>query len=715
MSRAARHRPLVAAVASVVVFASFAVSQDERFGETTDVVLIQIPVHVTQNGVPVRNLGIDDFEVREGRKKQEIVALDVFDLELAAQAGDEATEAVEATVPPAIGRRNFLLLFDLSNSAPAGIIRAREAALDLARRSLHPSDLVAVGTYSKVSGAQIVMGFSTDRAQLEAAIDGLGLVQPFEQLSDPLRLNIAEVKYTDDSLGGAANATGILREMLRDLSTFTARNTRNQLKAQILDLSANLDALAGVLDSASGRKQVLLFSQGFDSEVVFGTRDMERIAESAEDANQGNFWRVDAEELYGASDAQTSLLQMLERFNRSDCVVHTIDVGGLVAGGDAAETRVGSTALGTQRLDRGHDGLALMANETGGEFYRNFNDLTEAMDDLLERTSVTYVLSIRPKQSEMDGSYHPIQVRLKNPPKGADISHRPGYYARRPYSELDPMERVLTTAESLVAGAAGGQIGTNLLAAAFPGYGSASNVLTAIEIDGASLTTGAADNMVPTEIYTYAFDGEGQIRDFFSQAVMLDLYKVGYRLERGFKLLSHLELPPGTYEIRSLVRNARTGASGLAVSKLKVPDYVEGEQALLPPFFIEPDDLWLVGMADRTRAEDVPYPLMGGGGKRMVPASRPQLVSGQRTPMLLVGYDLPEEVVAEGRLVGSDGSIYQDVDISVEERVDSRNEGDRLMTTLTAQGVKPGSYHLVVTLRGEGREVSSSVPVLFGG
>ena len=403
---------------------------------------------------------------------------------------------------------------------------------------------------------------------------------------------------------------------------------------------------------------------------------------------------------------------MLDQFNRSDCAVHTIDTGGLTAGGSAGSFRVASSEFGVDRLDRGHDGLALMANQTGGEFYRNFNNLTDAMDDLLERTSVTYVVSIRPKNVALDGSYHPLKIRLKNVPKGAEISYRPGYTARRPYSELDPRERQLLTAERLMAGSPGGEISTNLLVAAFPGTGEEANVLTAIEVAGSALTSSASDNVVNATIYTYAFDEYGQIRDFISQAVVLDLYKVGYRLNAGFKLLSHLELPAGDYEIRSLVRNVRTGASGLSVASVSVPDFGEGEVALLPPFFIEPDDLWLIGDADRTEETQTPYPLMGGG-KRMIPASQPRLVSGQPIPMLLIGYGLPANLEAEAHLIGDDGKIYRDVAIAVERRAPNRDEGERLMAKFEATGVGPGGYRLVVTLRGGDREVSSSVPVLF--
>jgi VWFA-related protein len=698
----------------------------QRFGETADVVLVQIPVYATHSGEPVRGLTKENFEILEGKKSQPVVGVDVFDL--ATLPSDDHGLAARAV--PSAGRRNFVLLFDLSNSLPAGIVRAREAARDLARRGLHPSDLVAVATYSQSRGIELVMGFSTDRAQLDAALDDLGLSDPFDRPNDPLRLVLVDpgigleeklaqaadegrerAAWREEAAGGMQQA---FADALKDLSTLDARVSRDQLKQQILDLSTHMEALGRLLDSTSGRKQVVLFSQGFDSEVVFGTRDMGRIQEIASNLDDGELWRVDSDERFGASDAQDSLLEMLEQYGRSDCAIHAVDVGGLVAGGEAAVQRVrGGDLDGSGRLDRGHDGLALMANETGGEFYRNFNDLTAAMDDLLERTSVIYVVSIAPKDVAMDGAYHPITVRLKglakDTAKGVELSHRPGYYARRPYWELEASERQLLTAERLVAGAAGGEIGAELLAAAFPRSEDTAYVLTALEVDGGSLIAAQPDNMVPTEIHTYAFDEEGRIRDFFSQAVELDLYKVGYRLDSGFKLLSHLELPPGRYEIRSMVRNARTGAAGLAVSQVTVPAFDGTEPFLLPPFFIEPDDHWLVGFEERSD-RTAPYPLTANG-KPMVPSSRPRLVAGQQIPMLLVAHELPESIEVAARLVGADGRYLERFAIEVERRIADRGEGERLVTKLTTGAVEPGDYRLVVTVRGDGREASSSVPV----
>lgn len=702
-------RHLTPALLSLTVLLSVSVdladAQQDLFDDRTDVVLVQIPVHVSHKGAPIRGLKADNFEVLEGRKKQKIVGLDVVDLSLL-----DPTDLTQAIVPAA-SRRNFLFLFDLSNSLPAGVLRAQEAAIEMVRTSLHPADVAGVATYSKDQGLELLLGFTPDREQIIAALETLGLVNPFERVRDPLRLAIMDLEDTLlESDGGQAGPgpgkaalQNVLLTHLKELQPMFQRNNRDIIKGQIIDLSLKLDELAELLNNTSGRKQIVFFSEGFDSATVFGTQDADRIEEITQKVESGRYWEVDSEERFGAGDAQMTMVAMLENFRRSDCAVHTIDVGGIRAGGDS-----GQLLAGGQNLNKSHDGLFVIANETGGEFYRNTNDLGEAMDDLLDRTSVTYVLSIQPKGDLFDGTYHPLKVRLKDVPRGASISHRPGYYARRSYGELDLEERQMTTAELITSGVEGGPIRAEVLAASFATETDDNYVLTAIEIDGSGLLSGQGSNVVPAEIYTYAFDQDGRVRDFYTQAVGLDLYKVGYRMQTGFKLLSHLRLPPGRYELRTLVRNGETGATGLTRTPIEVPDLHDAQADLLPPFFIEAANRWLVAEGKRDGRNDLPYPLMARGD-RLVPAAKPIIPVGQRVPLLLVGNDLPADVEATATFRPADGvTASQSFAVELGERYPDITGSERITAHLRAPGLQAGDYELSLSLADASGAVTAS-------
>jgi hypothetical protein len=131
-----------------------------------------------------------------------------------------------------------------------------------------------------------------------------------------------------------------------------------------------------------------------------------------------------------------------------------------------------------------------------------------------------------------------------------------------------------------------------------PAGGASADVPVLIEIDGPSLLHLHQGNDVPVEIYVYAVDGKGQVSDYLAQTLSLDLLKVEAKLlQAGLKFYGHLELPPGSYKARVLVRNGRTGAHGLRVVPVEVPASAGAAPAdpkPQPPFFPEAKGEWLV-------------------------------------------------------------------------------------------------------------------------
>jgi VWFA-related protein len=173
---------------------------EQRFSQSTEVTVVEVPVQVLRDGKPVRGLKPEDFEVYEGRSKQPVTGFETLDL-TAAPATPEAARRV-----PMSARRRFVLLFDLGFSSPAQMARAREAAKGLLHGSFHPTDLVAIAAYLPAKGPQLLLGFTPDHQLVESVIDRLSPVQSFAQgfrvTADPLDLTVS----LDD--GGGAGFKG---------------------------------------------------------------------------------------------------------------------------------------------------------------------------------------------------------------------------------------------------------------------------------------------------------------------------------------------------------------------------------------------------------------------------------------------------------------------------------------------------------------------------
>jgi len=706
--------------------------------ETTEVVAVQVPVQVVRNGEPVRGLTAADFEVYDGRRKQTVTGFEVLDL-----AQGQGGPAM-ASIAPAL-RRHFLLLFDLSNSEPKSIVKARQMVREMLP-ALNPSDLVAVASYSSASGPRLLLGFTSDRRQVSQAIDNLGLPQLVDRNPDPLQLIAAEPDR-------GAKAGPQVTENNQDLARMSERANRQQQQAVVGALARSFTDLARLLAGIHGRKQVIYLSEGFDTSLLQGSESVADQAQMAEMTVQGRGYLTDSDQRYGDTRNANVLEKMMEEFRRSDCIIQSIDIGG--ARSQTPQSAGGVTALPVTRASgqasqqgeapvrrSGEGALFAMAHDTGGELYHNFNDLGVAMGQLLKKTSVTYVLTFQPDEVKHDGSFHKLRVELKGQAgKGAQVFFRPGYYVPKPYSQQTQKEKILAAADQVVGGSDSGAVRTALLVAPFrqaasalqapppagagavPAAGNAGGTSNAssggstsrqaasdkayvpvvIEADGPTLLEGSAGAALPAEIYAYAIDSAGAIQDFFSQSLRLDLAKAGPALRRsGLKFFGHLDLPPGDYNVRVLVRNGATGAYGLRSQPLVVPAFGEPAAVLLQPFFPEVPGRWVLvrEVPRKQEKESPPYPFVIQE-KAYIPASLPVLAAGQEAVLALVGYHLPAGAFqARARLLAADGKDLGEGELKIGRRESPDAEGeDRLSATFRPpRNFEPGEYQLVIVL-----------------
>jgi VWFA-related protein len=693
---------------------------DDKFEDTSQVVAIEVPVNVVgRDGQPVRGLTAADFEVFDGGDRQPITGFEVIDLSSRESATRRLEEAARVEELGSSARRNFLLLFDLSFATPTAILRARLAARDFLLESLHPSDLAAVATYSLETGPKLVLSFTPDRAQLARAIDTLGLSHVMDARDrDPLRFIIAQEDdlAASTSSGGtgsgpemAAQRDQALGEQLQYLAHQANQSQRAFEVSRISAYTRSLAEMARSLNAVNGRKHVLFFSEGFDSRLLVGQSTASADAE-ADNANaiQGRIQFVDNDSRYGNTGLQRDVSRMLEEFRRADCVIQAVDVGGLRNNADA--TGKAST--------NGQESLFYLANETGGELFKDANDLGGQLDRVLTRTSVTYLLSFQRSDLKHDGGYRRLRVKVKDAGQGARVSYRSGYYAPRPFRELDPLEKTLLAANGVINASSKREVAISVLAAPFRANEAQAYVPVIIEIDGKTLLTGHDGEKLGLEVYTYVTDKEGKIRDFFSQKVNLDLKQNAREsLGRiGIKYYGHLDLAPGDYRARVLVRNMETGRTGSESVPLAIPVYSKAEPHLLPPLFMEAEQGWLM-IREREGEEEqaasmVPYPFIVKG-EPYVPTARPVLEAEKAVSLCLVGYNLGKgDLRVEGTVLAQDGSAMEGGRLVMVERTATGISGlDKMLATFQPVGLRAGSYVLQATIRdGNGLQETSSLP-----
>ena len=221
-----------------------------------------------------------------------------------------------------------------------------------------------------------------------------------------------------------------------------------------------------------------------------------------------------------------------------------------------------------------------MARDTGGELFQNTNDLAAAMARMLRRTERHLPAELPARGLAQDGSFHPLKVRLKGAPRGARVHHRAGYYAPDPAARR-PLEQRLRAAAAILGGEEGGDLPLSALALPLPrGGGGGAAARRGGRAGAAGRPRRAA---LAVEIYAYALGAEGAVAGFLTQRLDLDLAKVADELRAsGLKFYGELELPPGAYTLRVLVRTRRRGAHALR----SVPVEVPAAPQLSPPLFV---------------------------------------------------------------------------------------------------------------------------------
>jgi VWFA-related protein len=693
---------------------------EEVFQDIVDVVEIQVPVNVIdKNGEPIRDLSAEDFEIFDGKKRQEVTGFRVVDLDVI--QSDMTRREMELAVPAA-ARRHFLLLFDLSFSTPTSILRARQAARDFVLESLHPTDLAAVVVFEAEWGPRLIITFTPDRVQLARAIDTLGgarwmmagrnNIDPLRfmvpdlapgsspGISDPLPMSPSDPNSRDEALAAAT---------FRAVGKLMSDTEKSYEAGRVASWATSMESLAQLLDSVKGRKHVIHFSEGFDGRHFLGRKPDPNDPSYREDRSNiewGQYWMVDSNDLYGNTSLQNAMAQMVEEFRRADAVIQAVDISGLGSDSEAAERAKSTT----------QSAMFYIANETGGELFEDANNFGPELEQVLRHTAVTYVLTFQPDEMDFDGEFHKLRVKA-DLPQGGRVFYRRGYYAPRPYNDLDPLEKQLLASDAIAAAEPRKDVGVKILATPFKASAETAYVPVIIEIDGNSLLHGQDGDSVAAEIYTYVSDSEGQMLDFFTQLVSLDVSRGKESfIQGGVKYYGQLFLEPGDYMVRVLIRNSLTGRTGVETVGVAVPSYESQPAVILPPLFLEPQDRWVLVRENREGADQgtVVYPFTVNG-EPFIPAANPRVEQRGQIDVCLIAYnledsslDLAAEVFDSDQQPIEGGSF-----VLVERTITGISGQDKLLGRFRPEGLEAGEYTVQFSLNDPelGPIHSSSVPI----
>ena len=368
--------------------------------ENVRVTLVQIPATVLDGkGRFVPDLTAADFEVREDGKP---IALDSVDVLIYPARILEAADIAAADPAPelssAAGVRKYMLVFDHTFATQAEIQRAMAAAARFVRGQMGALDAAAIVVMSAGGGVSLLQKFTPDRARLVEILERGASSDGWDRTTPP-----------------SENASASVPQDVRTSLAQDHARYRRQLAARLI---SNLGRLAEGMEIVPGRKHLVLFSHGFEPELLSGSTQMPTGPRDLKTDPWGDT------DTFGDTSLRAELDSMAKRCRQHDTVIYAIDVGGVAADiAQSLDKRVGP-------FGRTRESLAAIARGTGGRLLMDSNDYTPLLEQLMQETRGMYLLNFAPRSPGTPGRYHALKVKVAR--RGADVFARTGYFEPTP-------------------------------------------------------------------------------------------------------------------------------------------------------------------------------------------------------------------------------------------------------------------------------------------
>ncbi|HMJ08539.1 MAG TPA: VWA domain-containing protein, partial [Pyrinomonadaceae bacterium] len=383
--------------------------------------LVQLDAVVTdKDGNQVTNLTRDDFEVLQDGKPQKIVGFSYVDtMPSAGPAASDKTAVKGSVVPPPVrtGAAGRIITFVVDDgncrATQTGMFQSRAALEKFINEQMQPNDLVSI--YRTRAGSSVLQQYSSDKQQLLRAARSVRWYPPTGgcPASDGSMFEAGRSNTFDSVTPGAIKTTTIESDAERKIRESSEDFGGNN---QVVGTIGVLRYAVRGLERSGGRKIVFFLSDG----MPFRSRDGRVLS------------------------AVDTLRDLTDLANRSSVIFNTIDVRGvintsMIDAGDEVSTIGESNVNASDRLisDRSrdvrlsHEGMDVLARETGGHFYYGKNSLADQIRRALSTEKGYYLVAYDPGDESFKGkNFNKIEINVKRP--GLKVTSRAGFVGTKP-------------------------------------------------------------------------------------------------------------------------------------------------------------------------------------------------------------------------------------------------------------------------------------------
>ncbi|HEY4836962.1 MAG TPA: VWA domain-containing protein [Candidatus Acidoferrales bacterium] len=347
---------------------------------------VQVNVIVQdKNGQPVKGLTKKDFTILDHWQPQTVASM-------WEQTNEVTTSTAAASAPNTFSNRFqqgsdvspvvSVILLDALNTPPRDRASAREQVIKFLKQ-LQPQDRVVL--YFLSDKIYIAHEFTSDTASLLRALgvfshlpqDGAGQAPPMDFAPD------------SPSTGGMAEGAsswakaGVVADQVFDI------------EAKVRDTSAALTVIANHLAGVPGRKNLIWISDSFPFQINMGS--------------------VGQHGAYGPEVFKEAITKATNALSNANVAIYPVDARGLAA------KRPGQYEIDVRNA------TIVLAADTGGRSFYDTNDIAGAIQQSIDDSRVTYVLSYYPSHNQWNGEFREITVKVNRP--GVKVRARAVYFA----------------------------------------------------------------------------------------------------------------------------------------------------------------------------------------------------------------------------------------------------------------------------------------------
>ena len=521
--------------------------------------LVEVGVVVRDSsGRVVGGFKKDDFEVLDNGKPQKLTYFDEEKPEIPVSVAPpaEINPADAPSAPPPQPRPRYVAIFFDDVDSPIGdLASARGAAENYIKKGVESGEKIGLFTASSF----FKLDFTDDSAALLAALPKI----------------IPHLRRPDDGPGscprmGAYQAWAIVNHGV---------DSPEYQLAFAQAVACNCQIGGGAACNAEQANLVKIQAQRtLDIADRISDGVFEKVFETIRrlSAKPGKRVLLMASSGFFAQELKQQREQVVTVALRANVVINTLDAKGLYVlptGGDMAEgppillagrpdLMVELDTIASDEANFKNDPLASLAQETGGRFFHNSNDLTRGVEELAATPDVSYVLGFVPENLRADGAYHSLKVKLANS-RGLTLSARDGYYAPQKLKEMTPDQKLAKFENEVMAGDTLAGLPATLDVNPRKLDNGDSQLDLKVHMDVAKLPF-KKENERSTErliLVTALFDDKNEFLNGAEQIVDLSLTRETLaKLSReGFDAKLSLEAPAGNYRLRQVVVEVVSG------------------------------------------------------------------------------------------------------------------------------------------------------------